>query len=145
MTTNNNNNNINNNGATNGNGLSSSLTDKESLTPSPPTTNRSMHDDVKSEPMELVCGSNNNLPMDEHSNDSIGDGDGKYMGMGDGKGSLRYIWKSYTLFHYSYTIPIDNFLEQKKYNIFILSLHLTVQIMTMISTTVYTRIQHRHF
>lgn len=90
MTTNNNNNNNNNiNGSTNGNGLSSSLTDKESLTPSPPTPNRSMHDDVKSEPMELVCGSNNNLPMDEHSNDSIDGSDGKYMGMGDGKGSLR--------------------------------------------------------
>ncbi|XP_037026477.1 broad-complex core protein isoforms 1/2/3/4/5 isoform X19 [Bradysia coprophila] len=77
-------NNNNNNHGSNGNGLSSSLTDKESITPSPP--NR-LNDDVKSEPMELVCG-NNNLPMDEHSNDSSGENDLKYSGMGDGKGSL---------------------------------------------------------
>lgn len=79
------NNNNNNNSGSNGNGISSSLTDKESITPSPP--NR-IHDDVKSEPMELVCGSNNNIPSDEHSNDSVGEHDGKYSG--DGKGSLRY-------------------------------------------------------
>lgn len=78
-------NNNNNNHGSNGNGLSSSLTDKESITPSPP--NR-LNDDVKSEPMELVCG-NNNLPMDDHSNDSSGENDLKYSGMGDGKGSLR--------------------------------------------------------
>lgn len=87
-TTNNNNNN--NNNGSNGNGISTSFTDKESITPSPP--NR-LSDDVKSEPMELVCGSssNNNLPSDDHSNDSSGDiNDGKYMGLGgDGKGSLR--------------------------------------------------------
>lgn len=113
MTTNNNNNNINNNGATNGNGLSSSLTDKESLTPSPPTTNRSMHDDVKSEPMELVCGSNNNLPMDDHSNDSSGDEHGKFR-IGDGKGSLRYmngIFFNFVYFHsHNYCIYLLLFL-----------------------------------
>lgn len=71
----------------NGNGLSTTSTDKDSLTPSP--TNR-LNDDVKPEPIELVC-SNHNIPSDEHSNDSVGDGDGKYMGGGDGKGSLRYV------------------------------------------------------
>lgn len=76
----------NNNNAANGNGLSSSSTDKESLTPSP--SNR-LSDDVKAEPMELVC-SHHNLPSDEQSNDSVGDSDGKYIGGGDGKGSLRY-------------------------------------------------------
>lgn len=70
--------------ASNGNGLSASSTDKESLTPSPP--NR-MNDNVKSEPIDLVC--NQNLPSDEQSNDSIGDHDGKYLGGIDGKGSLR--------------------------------------------------------
>lgn len=75
-------NNLTNNIAPNGNGLSSSSIDKDSLTPSPP--NR-LNDDVKSEPMELVCG-NHNLPSDEHSNDSVGDNDSKYLG---GKGSLR--------------------------------------------------------
>lgn len=74
-----------NNNASNGNGLSSSSTDKESLTPSPP--NR-LNDDVKSEPMELVC-SNHNLPSDEQSNDSVGDNESKYLGGNDGKGSLR--------------------------------------------------------
>ncbi|XP_037026458.1 broad-complex core protein isoforms 1/2/3/4/5 isoform X4 [Bradysia coprophila] len=83
-------NNNNNNHGSNGNGLSSSLTDKESITPSPP--NR-LNDDVKSEPMELVCG-NNNLPMDEHSNDSSGENDLKYSGMGDGKGSLSIRFSS---------------------------------------------------
>lgn len=74
-----------NNNASNGNGLSTISTDKDSLTPSPP--NR-LSDDVKPEPIELVC-SNHNIPSDEHSNDSMGDSDGKYMGVGDGKGSLR--------------------------------------------------------
>lgn len=78
-------NNLSNNTAPNGNGLSSSSTDKDSLTPSPP--NR-MNDNVKSEPMELVC-SNHNLPSDEQSNDSVGDNDIKYLGGNDGKGSLR--------------------------------------------------------
>lgn len=73
--------------ASNGNGLSSASTDKDSLTPSPP--NR-LSDDVKAEPMELVCG-NHNLPSDDQSNDSVGDSDGKYLGGVDGKGSLRYI------------------------------------------------------
>lgn len=79
-------NNLTNNNASNGNGLSSSSTDKDSLTPSPP--NR-LSDDVKSEPMELVCG-NHNLPSDEQSNDSVGDHESKYLGVNDGKGSLRY-------------------------------------------------------
>lgn len=79
-------NNLSNNNASNGNGLSSSSTDKDSLTPSPP--NR-LNDNVKSEPMELVC-SNHNLPSDEQSNDSVGDNDIKYLGGNlDGKGSLR--------------------------------------------------------
>lgn len=73
-----------NNNTSNGNGLSSS-TDKESLTPSPP---HRLNDNVKSEPMELVC-SNHNLPCDELSNDSVGDNDIKYLGGHDGKGSLR--------------------------------------------------------
>lgn len=77
--------NLTNNNALNGNGLSTTLTDKESLTPSPP--NR-LSDDVKPEPIELGCG-NHHTPSDEHSNDSVGDSDGKYMGVGDGKGSLR--------------------------------------------------------
>lgn len=75
-----------NNIGSNGNGLSGTSTDKESLTPSPPNQ---LNDDVKSEPMDMVCG-NHNLPSDDHSNDSIGDNDGKYLvGGGDGKGSLR--------------------------------------------------------
>lgn len=86
---NNNNNNNNNHGGTNGNGLSGSFTDKDSLTPSPPSSNR-LNDDVKSEPMDMVCSSNNNLASDDHSNDSDGEHDPKYMGLGnDGKGSLR--------------------------------------------------------
>lgn len=76
--------------ASNGNGLSSASTDKDSLTPSP--TNR-LSDDVKAEPMELVCG-NHNLPSDDQSNDSVGDNDGKYLVGVDGKGSLRYTLKS---------------------------------------------------
>lgn len=76
---------LNNNGTPNGNGLlTSSSTDKESLTPSPPT--RLNNDDVKSEPMELVC-SGNNPSLDEHSNDSVGDNDMNHSG--DIKGSLR--------------------------------------------------------
>lgn len=85
--TSNNNNNNNNNGS-NGNGISTSFTDKDSLTPSPPQ--RLNDSDVKSEPMDMVCGSNNNLACDDHSNDSSGEPDGKYMGLNDGKGSLRY-------------------------------------------------------
>ncbi|XP_031627309.1 broad-complex core protein isoform X4 [Contarinia nasturtii] len=80
----NNPNNMSNNNTSNGNGLSSSSTDKESLTPSPP--NR-LNDNVKSEPMDLV-GINHNLPSDEQSNDSVGDNDVKYLGGNDGKGSL---------------------------------------------------------
>lgn len=54
--------------------------------------------------MELVCGSssNNNLPSDDHSNDSSGDiNDAKYMGLGgDGKGSLRYVYNTLLLNHF---------------------------------------------
>ncbi|XP_063707191.1 broad-complex core protein isoforms 1/2/3/4/5 isoform X3 [Culicoides brevitarsis] len=49
----------------NGGGSVGSVTDKESSTPSP-----SANDDVKSEPMELICG--NNMDGDQ-SNDSIND------------------------------------------------------------------------
>lgn len=78
----------NNNGNTNGNGLStsSSTTDKDSLTPSPPIA-RMNNDDVKSEPMELVCSANNPSP-DDRSNDSIPDNEMNHS-VGDGKGSLR--------------------------------------------------------
>lgn len=80
------NNTSNNIGTPNGNGLStSSCTDKESLTPSPPT--RLNNDDVKSEPMELVCSGNNPSP-DDRSNDSLGDHDLNHS-MNDHKGSLR--------------------------------------------------------
>lgn len=78
-------NSLTNNNAPNGNGLSLSLTDKDSLTPSPP--NR-LNDDVKSEPMDMACG-NHNLPSDEQSNDSVGEHESKYLGGNDGKGSLR--------------------------------------------------------
>lgn len=113
--------NNNNNNGSNGNGLSGSFTDKDSLTPSPPQ--RLSSDDVKSEPMDMVCGTgggasaatsgvggpaglslaglaglgvgvagsaSTNLASDDHSNDSSGENDPKYMGLGgDGKGSLR--------------------------------------------------------
>lgn len=75
---------MNNSNTPNGNGLSSSI-DKESLTPSPP--NRILNDDVKSEPIELVCGTNPH--HDEHSNDSVGDTDMNHTG--DVKGSLGYL------------------------------------------------------
>lgn len=75
------------NSSSNGNGLSSTSTEKDSLSPSP--QNR-LSDDVKAEPMELVCNSHN-LPSDEQSNDSAGDNEAKFMGVGDGKGSLRYV------------------------------------------------------
>ena len=69
--------------ATNGSGGGSlgSTTDKESLTPSPPARSA---DDVKSEPMELVCGSN---PDNENSNDSVGEHELHHSV--DEKGSLR--------------------------------------------------------
>lgn len=56
------------------------------MTPSPP--NRILNDDVKSEPIELVCGTNPH--HDEHSNDSVGDAE---MNHADGKGSLGYLFK----------------------------------------------------
>ncbi|XP_055845866.1 broad-complex core protein isoform X4 [Episyrphus balteatus] len=70
------------NGPTN-NGISA--IDKEHFTPSPRARST---DDVKSEPMELVC-SNNNPVMDEHSNDSTGENDANRSSSGEcGKGSL---------------------------------------------------------
>lgn len=74
--------------SSNGNGLSSTSTEKDSLSPSP--QNR-LNDDVKAEPMESVCNSHN-LPSDELSNDSTGDNDAKFLGSGDGKGSLRFVF-----------------------------------------------------
>ncbi|XP_051860565.1 broad-complex core protein isoforms 1/2/3/4/5 isoform X4 [Drosophila albomicans] len=89
---NNNNNNNNNNGNGNGNGNSNGISISEklgSLTPSPLARGV---DDVKSEPMELVCSNNNaNNPNanDEHSNDSTGEHDANRSSSGDGgKGSL---------------------------------------------------------
>ncbi|XP_017054818.1 broad-complex core protein isoforms 1/2/3/4/5 [Drosophila ficusphila] len=74
------------NGASNGNGIS--ISDKlSSLTPSPLA--RAGADDVKSEPMELVCSNNNANANDEHSNDSTGEHDANRSSSGDGgKGSL---------------------------------------------------------
>lgn len=66
--------------------LTLSSTEKDSLTPSPQS--RLNNDDVKSEPMELVCSGNNPNHDDEHSNDSVGDNDMNHSG--DIKGSLRY-------------------------------------------------------
>ncbi|XP_055709831.1 broad-complex core protein isoform X5 [Phlebotomus papatasi] len=60
-----------------GNGLGSTG-DKDSLTPSPPTT-RAHSDDVKAEPMELVCG-NNNTGNDDQSNDSVPENDINHSG-----------------------------------------------------------------
>lgn len=119
-----------NNNALNGNGISSASTDKDSLTPSPP--NR-LNDDVKSEPMELVCG-NHNLPSDDQSNDSVGDSDGKYLGGVDGKGSLRYV---------SHSIQwnvIGTRFTNECFNQF----NSAPTTMT-ISKIVYTHTRHRHF
>lgn len=68
---------------TNTNGVSSS--EKLcSLTPSPLTRSA---EDVKSEPMELVCPNNND---NEHSNDSTGEHDVHRSNSADcGKGSMR--------------------------------------------------------
>ncbi|XP_022223222.2 broad-complex core protein isoforms 1/2/3/4/5 isoform X2 [Drosophila obscura] len=76
-----------NNGASNGNGIS--ISDKlGSLTPSP-LARAGADDQVKSEPMELVCSNNNANPNDEHSNDSTGEHDANRSSSGDGgKGSL---------------------------------------------------------
>uniref|UniRef100_A0A6P4FTK7 Broad-complex core protein isoforms 1/2/3/4/5 isoform X2 n=1 Tax=Drosophila rhopaloa TaxID=1041015 RepID=A0A6P4FTK7_DRORH len=74
------------NGASNGNGIS--ISDKlGSLTPSPLA--RAGAEEVKSEPMELVCSNNNANANDEHSNDSTGEHDANRSSSGDGgKGSL---------------------------------------------------------
>ncbi|XP_032597266.1 broad-complex core protein isoforms 1/2/3/4/5 isoform X4 [Drosophila grimshawi] len=84
---NNNSNNNNTNGSGNGNGIS--ISDKlGSLNSSPMARGV---DDVKSEPMELVCSNNNanSNVNDEHSNDSTGEHDANRSSSGDGgKGSL---------------------------------------------------------
>ena len=89
------------NGNTNGNGNGISISEKlGSLTPSPLTRGV---EDVKSEPMELVCSNNNaNTNVnDEHSNDSTGEHDANRSSSGDGgKGSLRYLPTHYTHFIY---------------------------------------------
>lgn len=76
------------NSNTNGNGNGISSENKlGSLTPSPLTRSA---DDVKSEPMELVCPNNN--ASDEHSNDSHAEHEQHRVGSGDCvKGSLRYV------------------------------------------------------
>lgn len=57
-------------------------------TPSPLA--RAGADDVKSEPMDMVCSNNNANANDEHSNDSTGEHDANRSSSGDGgKGSLR--------------------------------------------------------
>ncbi|XP_059616235.1 broad-complex core protein isoforms 1/2/3/4/5 isoform X3 [Phlebotomus argentipes] len=67
-----------------GNGLGSTG-DKDSLTPSPPTTRT---DDVKAEPMELVCG-NNNAANDDQSNDSVPENDINHSGnVSENKGHM---------------------------------------------------------
>lgn len=67
----------------NGGGSVGSATDKESLTPSP-----SAADDVKSEPMELICS--NNVDGDQ-SNDSINEQEMQHhrSSISDTKGNLR--------------------------------------------------------
>ncbi|XP_055585860.1 broad-complex core protein isoform X4 [Uranotaenia lowii] len=67
-----------------GGGSMGSNTDKESLTPSPSVRSS---DDVKSEPMELVCSSN---VENENSSDSIVDDQHDVPHPADIKGSLRY-------------------------------------------------------
>ncbi|XP_020716964.1 broad-complex core protein isoforms 1/2/3/4/5 isoform X2 [Ceratitis capitata] len=71
----------------NGNGIANSdKVGSASLTPSPLA--RTV-DDVKSEPMELVCSNNNPTVVDEHSNDSTGEHEANRSSSGDGgKGSL---------------------------------------------------------
>lgn len=80
------------NGNANGNNGISISEKLGSLTPSPLARGV---EDVKSEPMELVCSNNNNANAnanDEHSNDSTGEHDANRSSSGDGgKGSLRYI------------------------------------------------------
>ncbi|XP_053948272.1 broad-complex core protein isoforms 1/2/3/4/5 isoform X1 [Anastrepha ludens] len=70
----------------NGNGIANSDKVSGSLTSSPLTRTA---DDVKSEPMELVCSNNNPTVVDEHSNDSTGEHEANRSSSGDGgKGSL---------------------------------------------------------
>ncbi|XP_037936594.1 broad-complex core protein isoforms 1/2/3/4/5 isoform X2 [Teleopsis dalmanni] len=75
------------NGNITGNGNGISINDKlGSLTPSPLARTA---EDVKSEPMELVCTNNNQNATDEHSNDSTGENDVNRSSSADGgKGSL---------------------------------------------------------
>nr|XP_036221198.1 broad-complex core protein isoforms 1/2/3/4/5 isoform X2 [Bactrocera oleae]XP_036221199.1 broad-complex core protein isoforms 1/2/3/4/5 isoform X2 [Bactrocera oleae] len=70
----------------NGNGIANNDKVSGSLTSSPLTRTA---DDVKSEPMELVCSNNNPTVVDEHSNDSTGEHEANRSSSGDGgKGSL---------------------------------------------------------
>ncbi|XP_017481711.1 PREDICTED: broad-complex core protein isoform X1 [Rhagoletis zephyria] len=70
----------------NGNGNANSDKVGGSLTASPLTRTA---DDVKSEPMELVCSNNNPTAVDEHSNDSTGEHEANRSISGEGgKGSL---------------------------------------------------------
>ncbi|XP_023037141.1 broad-complex core protein isoforms 1/2/3/4/5 isoform X2 [Drosophila willistoni] len=87
--TGNGNGNTGNSGSANGNGNGISISDKlGSLTPSP-LARAAGAEDVKSEPMELVCSNNNANANDEHSNDSTGEHDANRSSSGDGgKGSL---------------------------------------------------------
>ncbi|XP_058977528.1 broad-complex core protein isoforms 1/2/3/4/5 isoform X3 [Musca domestica] len=72
------------NSSANGNGITAGEKG-ESLTPSPLTRRA---EDVKSEPMELVCSNNN----DEHSNDSNGENEQLRVGSVDcGKGSISSV------------------------------------------------------
>lgn len=79
--------------------MSSTSTEKDSLSPSP---HNRLNDDVKAEPIELVCNSHN-LPSDDQSNDSTGDNDAKFLNSGDGKGSLRYLITN----HHPFPFQID--------------------------------------
>ncbi|XP_054087295.1 broad-complex core protein isoforms 1/2/3/4/5 isoform X3 [Zeugodacus cucurbitae] len=70
----------------NGNGITNNDKVGGSLTSSPLTRTA---EDVKSEPMELVCSNNNPTVVDEHSNDSTGEHEANRSSSGDGgKGSL---------------------------------------------------------
>lgn len=82
---------MNNGNGSNGNGLVSSeksgTGNGGSLAPSP--LSRSA-DEVKSEPMELVCSNNNPTNSEEHSNDSTGENEiNRSSSVDGGKGSLR--------------------------------------------------------
>ncbi|XP_067642243.1 broad-complex core protein isoforms 1/2/3/4/5-like isoform X2 [Eurosta solidaginis] len=70
----------------NGNGIANTDKVGGSLTSSPLARTA---DDVKSEPMELVCSNNNPTVIDDHSNDSTGEHEANRSSSGEGgKGSL---------------------------------------------------------